>query len=181
MKRLLAILVLGLLSCNTSLAVENWEIERVLDNEFTQVSTNGNITHGDKYRLLIRNNGECDVVEDTFTFYTMANHPDILKIEDKKIGLEAMGTKMLANITSSSPFLAGHIVWISNGLYKIDEHIKFLEKKEKLEVSLIYVFSDLEKKLGWNAEDMFDIKYNSWNLKNVSEALKQGQKMCKSN
>ena len=31
-------------------AVENWEIEKILDNKFISVSTHGTVTHGDKYR-----------------------------------------------------------------------------------------------------------------------------------
>ena len=120
MKKLLGIVVLSLLWCSNSFAdVENWEIEKILDNKFISVSTHGTVTHGDKYRLLISTQGKCDVVEDTVTFYTMANHPEILNIVNKKIGLEAFGNKMLADIKSSSKFLGGHMVWITNGLYKM--------------------------------------------------------------
>ena len=159
-------------------AIENWEIEKILNNKFISVSTHGTITHGDKYRLLISTQGKCDVVEDTFTFYTMAKHPEILNIVNKKIGLEAFGNKMLADVKSSSKFLGGHMIWITNGLYKIDDHIKFLQDKDELNVKLIMVFKNLEKKTFWKAEDMFDIDFNIWNLKNVSEALKEGQKLC---
>ena len=81
MRKFLGIVVLSLLWFDTSSAVENWKIERVLDNKFTEISINGNVTHGDKYRLHIRNNGKCDVVEDSFTFYTMANHSEILNLQ----------------------------------------------------------------------------------------------------
>ena len=40
------------------------------------------------------------------------------------------------------------------------------------------VFKDFEKKTFWQAEEMFDINSNNWNLKNVSEALREGQKLC---
>ena len=179
MKKLLGIVVLSLLWCSNSFAdVENWEIEKILDNKFISVSTHGTVTHGDKYRLLISTQGKCDVVEDTVTFYTMANHPEILNIVNKKIGLEAFENKMLADIKSSSKFLGGHMVWITNGLYKIDDHIKFLQDKDELNVKLMIVFKNFEKKTFWKAEDMFDIDFNNWKLKNVSEALKEGQKLC---
>ena len=70
------------------------------------------------------------------------------------------------------------MVWITTGLYKIDDHIKFLENKDELNVKLMIVFKDFEKKTFWQAEEMFDINSNNWNLKNVSEALREGQKLC---
>ena len=70
------------------------------------------------------------------------------------------------------------MVWITNGLYKIDDHIKFLQDKDELNVKLMIVFKNFEKKTFWKAEDMFDIDFNNWKLKNVSEALKEGQKLC---
>ena len=63
---------------NFGFAMDNWKIEQVLDNKFTQVSTHGTVTYGDKYTLHILNNGKCNIVEDGFTFYTTSNHPDIL-------------------------------------------------------------------------------------------------------
>ena len=38
------------------------------------------------------------------------------------------------------------MVWITTGLYKIDDHIKFLENKDELNVKLMIVFKDFEKK-----------------------------------
>ena len=177
MKKILTLVLLVIFNSQVK-AAENWEIERVLNNEFISVSTHGTVTHGDKYRLLISTKGKCDIVEDTFTFYTMANHPEILDIVKKKVGLEAFGNKILADVKSSSKFLSGHMVWITTGLYKIDDHIKFLENKDELNVKLMIVFKDFEKKTFWQAEEMFDINSNNWNLKNVSEALREGQKLC---
>ena len=52
MKKIL-ILILFLVFNLQVKAVENWEIEKILDNKFISVSTHGTVTHGDKYRLLI--------------------------------------------------------------------------------------------------------------------------------
>ena len=84
MKKILTLVLLVIFNSQVK-AVENWEIEKVLNNKFISVSTHGTVTHGDKYRLLISTQGKCDVVEDTFTFYTMAKHPEILNIVNKKI------------------------------------------------------------------------------------------------
>ncbi len=104
MKKLVVLIIF--LIINTSVkAVENWEIEMILNNKFISVSTHGTITHGDKYRLLFNLKGDCSSVEETFTFYTMANHPKILKIKNKKIAYKYNGKNKLSNITSSSKFL----------------------------------------------------------------------------
>ena len=53
-----------------------------------------------------------------------------------------------------------------------------MQDKDELNVKLMIVFKNFEKKTFWKAEDMFDIDFNNWKLKNVSEALKEGQKLC---
>ena len=167
--------------CNVGFAIENWKIEQIINNKFTEVSTNGIVTDGDRYRLHISNNGKCNTVEDGFTFYTRTNHPDISSIVGKKVLLEAMGSKMLSDVKAVYPAMGGHLVWLSNGLYKLEEHAKFLEDKKILEVKLLAVYSDYENNTGWNAEDMFDILFNSWDLTNVYDALMQGKKNCLEN
>jgi hypothetical protein len=178
MKKLLIIVVLGLLWCNVGFTIGNWRIQPVANNEFIEVSINGNVTKGDRYRLHITNKGKCNAVEDGFTFFTMTNHPDILNIKGKKILIEAMGSKILSKVKTVYPAMGGHFVWLSNGVYDIDEHAKFLQNNKILEVKLISVYSDYEKKIGLNAEDMFDVIFNSWDLTNVYNALMQGKKNC---
>ncbi len=163
---------------NIGFAMDNWKIEQVLNNKFTQVSTNGIITHGAKYSLHILNNGECNVVEDSFTFYTTSNHPEILNIEGKAVLLEAMDTKILSEIKTVFPAMLGHLVWISNGLYNIEEHARFLENANTLDVTLLAVYSDYSNDIGWSAENMFDVLHNSWDLSNAFNALMQGKKDC---
>tara|TARA_B100002003_G_scaffold194838_1_gene184538 strand:+ start:102 stop:647 length:546 start_codon:yes stop_codon:yes gene_type:complete len=180
MKKLIFLIIF--LIINTSVkAVENWEIEMILDNKFISVSTHGTITHGDKYRLLFNLKGDCSSVEETFTFYTMANHPKILKIKNKKIAYKYNGKNKLSNITSSSKFLGGHIVFISSGLHNVEDLIGLLENRDNLEVNLVGVIDNIKKKTGWSSEKMFDINFNSWSLNNFSKSLKKGQSMCLEN
>ena len=60
MKKLLAIVILGLLLNVNSYAIENWEIKKVIDNKYIEISTEGLDVKGDKYKLLIKVNGECN-------------------------------------------------------------------------------------------------------------------------
>ena len=43
------------------------------------------------------------------------------------------------------------------------------------------IFDDFEKRTGWEAKEFFNETENSWSLKNVSEAVKEGRKMCLGN
>ena len=179
MNKFLVIVFFGLLLIGNSYAIENWEIKKVLDNKFIEISSEGDV-EGDKYSLLIRVDGGCNTIEDGFTFFTTKNNPEIMLLPGKKIGLESLGHKILSEIIAVAPVLEGgpHMVWISNGAYDLDEHIKFIDRYEKNEVKLLRVFDDFEKKTGWEADEFFSMTTNSWNLKNVAKAIKEGRKIC---
>ena len=85
MRSVLCIIILNLILINSTSAKENWTVEKVLNDEFISISTFGEVTHGDRYRLLINTKGDCKSAEETFTFYTTANHPKILEIKNKNI------------------------------------------------------------------------------------------------
>ena len=178
MRSIFYIIILNLILINSTSAKENWTVEKVLNDEFISISTFGEVTHGDRYRLLINTKSDCKIVEETFTFYTTANHPKILEIKDKKIIFKYNEKNKVGDIKSSSKFLAGHSVFISTGLLDINEHIKSLNNKPKLNIEILAVVRDIEKKTGWNAEEMFDVGFNSWNLKGLSDAIKSAQNMC---
>jgi hypothetical protein len=184
MKKLfLLILVLGFLLSGNSNAIENWEIKKVIDNKYIEISTEGLKVKGDKYKLLIKVNGECNTIEDGFTFYTTKNNPGVTLLPGKKIKIESMGSTIVSEIVAVVPVLSGshHMVWISNGAYELEGHTKFISESEKNNVKLLVVFDDFEKRTGWEAKEFFNETENSWSLKNVSEAVKEGRKMCLGN
>ena len=183
MKKFLKITILWLLFIGNSYAIENWEIKKILDNEYIEISTEGLNVKGDKYKLLMKINGKCDIIEDGFTFYTIKNNPGVMLLPGKKIKLESLGLTIVSEIKAVVPVLSGshHLVWISNGAYELDGHTKFISESEKNDVKLLFVFLDFEKKTGWEAKEFFNETENSWSLKNVSEAVMLGQKMCLGN
>ena len=89
MKKLLSIIVLGLLLSFKVYAVENWEIKKVIDNKYIEISTEGLDVKGDKYMLHIKINGKCNTLEDGFTFYTTKNNSGIMLLSGKKIKIES--------------------------------------------------------------------------------------------
>ena len=180
MKKFLKITIIWLLFIGNSYAIENWEIEKVIDGKYTQVSTTGLITYGAEYKLLISNNNVCKAVEDNFVFYTTKNNPNIMKIIGKKVKVKTLGVEIYSEIRTVYPAMLGHLVWFTNGLYDLEQHGKFLDQHEKLIVNLINVYDNSGKKIA-PAEEFFDELTNSWNLKNVYKALKEGKKMCLGN
>ena len=180
MKKFLEITILWLFLIGNSYAIENWEIKKVIDNKYIEISTEGLNVKGDKYKLLMKLNGKCDTIEDGFTFYTTKNNPGVMLLPGKKIKIESMGETFASKIIAVVPVLSGshHMVWISNGAYELDGHTKFISEYEKNEVKLLTVFDDFEKKTGWEADEFFSTTTNSWNLKNVSKAVQEGRKMC---
>ena len=58
MKKYLGIIVLGLFLSMNVYAVENWEIKKIMDNDYIEISTEGLKIKGDKYKLLIKVDGE---------------------------------------------------------------------------------------------------------------------------
>ena len=180
MKKYLGIIVLGLFLSMNVYAVENWEIKKIMDNDYIEISTEGLKIKGDKYKLLIKVDGECNTIEEGFTFYTTKNNRGVMLLPGKKIKVESMGHTIASEIVAVVPVLNGsdHIVWISNGAYELDGHTKFISESKKNDVKLLVVFDNFEKRTGWEAKEFFDITENSWSLKNVSEAVQQGRKMC---
>ena len=116
MKKFLKITVIWLLFIANSYAIENWEIEKVIDGKYTQVSTTGLKTYGAEYKLLIRNNNVCKAVEDNFVFYTTKNNPNIMNIIGKKVKVETLGVEIYSEIRTVYPAMLGHLVWFTNGL-----------------------------------------------------------------
>ena len=163
---------------------EKWKVETSSKLDSIDVSIDGTVQKGDQLRFWISvgSGGECNSVEHLFTFYTMTKHPNILQIQGKKIALESMGKLIIADIkvvfSTDHLMLPGHMVMISSGLYDLDKHIDFLRKHKNHDVKLKYIYSDWEKKEGWEASEYFDILENSWSLNGADVALNKAKQIC---
>ena len=163
---------------------EKWKVETSSKLDSIDVSIDGTVQKGDQLRFWIPvgSGGECNSVEHLFTFYTMVKHPNISEIQGKKIALESMGKLIIADIkvvfSTDHLMLPGHMVMISSGLYDLDKHIDFLRKHKNHDVKLKFIFSDFEKKEGWDASDYFDILENSWSLNGADVALNKAKQIC---
>ena len=73
MRSVLCIIILNLILINSTSAKENWTVEKILNDEFISISTFGEVTHGDRYRLLINTKGDCKSAEETLRLPVQIN------------------------------------------------------------------------------------------------------------
>ena len=168
----------------TNILHAEWKVETSSKLDYIDVRTDGTVQKGDNLRFYISvgSGGKCNSVEHLFTFYTMTKHPNILQIQGKKIAFESIGKLRVSDIkfvfSTDHLMLPGHSVWISSGLYDLDKHIDFLKNHKNHDVKLKFIFSDFEKKEGWDASDYFDILENSWSLNGADVALNRAKQIC---
>ena len=185
MKKILSI-ILALLWSNVGSAEDyKWKISTISDGQIVLASMNGNVTHGDTMMLILKNSnqGKCDYVQPTFSFYTMAKNPAIKKIEGKTIPIKTSDGNTYADVSHVSPFLLGHRVMLSMDFYKVDELIEALSKYKSYDV--VIVDETNPKSVGqsnrienFKATDYFDITNNNWSLKGAKKAILKAQKLC---
>ena len=154
-----------------SLETEDWYYDVDEDNGLVWVMRNGKVTHGDKLRFLIETRN-CDIVRETFTFYTMINHPKIEALEERTVGININGKDIGTKIQFVMPFLSGHAVWFDMGRYWVDEHIDFYENTKVYNVKLF-------DQKNFVTDEYFDVKFNEWDMENFGNHLKVAQNKCK--
>ena len=185
MKKISTLIILALLWSNVGSAEDyKWEISTMNEGQTVLARMNGNVTHGDTLMFSLRNNqGKCDILQESFMFYTMSKNPDIKKIEGKIIPIKSSEGNTYAEASYVLPFMMGNRVMFSMGSYKVDEHIDFLSKYKTYDVTIVDETNP--KSAGqsnmienFKAADYFDVPNNSWNVKNAKEAILKAQKLC---
>ena len=167
----------------TNVLHAEWKVKTSSKLDYIDVSTDGTVQKDQlRFYISVGSGGKCNSVEHLFTFYTMTKHPNILQIQGKKIAFESIGKLRVSDIkfvfSTDHLMLPGHSVWISSGLYDLDKHIDFLKNHKNHDVKLKFIFSDFEKKEGWDASDYFDILENSWSLNGADVALNKAKQIC---
>ena len=148
-----------------------WIVGYETDTSF-HAQVNGLITHGDSLDVrFVKQN--CDTGNLLTFVYSMANHPDILQLEDQYVPAYFMGEEITARILFTQPFLLGHRSVIDLGWMPIEDLTKILLREDIIEMK----FLDSEK---IKITEYFDISENSWSNKGLSEALFKASTMCKS-
>tara|TARA_Y100001970_G_C14113641_1_gene792318 strand:+ start:318 stop:851 length:534 start_codon:yes stop_codon:yes gene_type:complete len=161
--------VFNIFSFTQAFSQDKWSIE-IDDGKKVWVTRNGEITHGDKLRFLFTKNN-CDVIQEIFTFYTVANNKNINSLKGKVLGIMINHQQVGAEVLFAFPFLSGHSVWFSLGHYYVEDHIAFWNNTKSYEVAII-------DNKNFKADEYFDIQKNIWKMENFTQSLLDGQKKC---
>ena len=190
LKRLLIFFVVHILAItliiNTySEASEDlWDVRSMSNGQTILVLKTGNVTYGDTLMLVLENNnGKCDYIQESFTFYTTAKNTEVKGIEGKNIPIKFNEDELYARASYVFPFLLGHRVMFSMGSYKVNEYLDYILKYETYAVTI--VDENIPTRImqphlikNFKASDYFDVPNNSWDLKGAKEAIGKAQKLC---
>ncbi len=168
------ILLLGATIVNASSTGINddlptWRVEPI-DNDGVLISRNGQVQVGDNLYFYI-SKSNCNYLENLFSFYTANNHPRINMLLEEKVYIKINNTTGWAKVRFIYPFLMGHSVWLSLGMFDMDDFTETLKPYDKFEVVII----DKDKFI---AKEYFDIETNYWYLEGLQNALIRGKNMC---
>jgi hypothetical protein len=190
LKRLLIFVVVHLLVItlvvNTySEASESpWDVRSMSSGQTILVLKTGNVTYGDTLMLVLKNNnGKCEQIQESFSFYTTTENTEFKTIEGKNIPIKFNGQDLYAKASYVFPFLLGHRVMFSMGSYEVNEYLDYMLKYETYAVTIV------DEKLSarvmqphliknFKASEYFDVPNNSWDLKGIKEAINKAQKLC---
>jgi hypothetical protein len=149
---------------------DKWTVDYVTDTD-VHASVNGQVTHGDK--LIIRFTKDyCHTGNLLTTFYTVSDHPEVMKLKDKLIDVNFIGMRFKAKVIYVAPFLAGHRAMASLGWVKPGDLKRDLGKQNPITIAL-------ENSEAIASDEYFDINHNNWSNNNLSHAIDQAQEICR--
>ncbi|MDA9082268.1 hypothetical protein N9K19_01230 [Gammaproteobacteria bacterium] len=178
-KKLLTLLLLS------PLAFADWSVDASSDS--ISISIDGNISAGDKYRVLLnpKSDKPCEVATQVTSFYSVVsnaenkfnNLPSNFVLAQVKKGTKQ--EKFLMEIVSSVDFIGGKRTLFTISVNEANQILDFHQDNVAIEIELLS-FYDLKNQqtISQKIADYFDVPKNSWNLEGLEEALSQGQSLC---
>ena len=163
----------------------DWNID-ILDDSIS-VSIDGNISAGDKYRVLLSSKGDnpCEVATQVTSFYSVVSNaekkfntlPSNFVLAQVKKGTKQ--EKFLLEIVNSVDFIAGKRTLFTVSVNAANQILDFHQGNQAIEIELLS-FYDINKqqKIGMKITDYFDVPKNSWNLKGLEKALSNAKLTC---
>ena len=163
----------------------DWKID-ILDDSIS-VSIDGNISAGDKYRVLLSLKGDnpCGVTTQVTSFYSVAsnsekkfnNLPSNFVLTQVKKG--AKQEKFLMEILNSVDFIGGKRTLFTVSVNEANQILDFHQDNEAIEIELLSFYdTKKQQKIGMKITDYFDVPKNSWNLEGLEEALSNAKLTC---
>ena len=184
MNKHLLLILLGFGSFSS--AANEWNVDVLTDS--VSVSIDGNISAGDKYRILFNpgSDNPCELITQVTTFYSVvknadkkfSNLPSQYLLAQVKKGSNQ--EKFIMAIESTSNFIAGKRTLFTVSTNTVEQFLDFHKDNETIEIELLS-FYDLknQKRVNKNITDYFDIPKNSWSLDGVDKSLNKAKSECK--
>ena len=176
-----AILVLAFI--NLYLVAQEWEVS-VEDDESVTISIEGNISVGDKHRIVLVpfTHEPCFVAHSYFSNYSAADKAitDIETMPSKYLlAVANEKEKFLVTASVVNEFGLGSIMLFYASSNTIADLLDYYSGEELISIELLD-FWDYENQepLNLNITDYFDIPQNTWNLDGLTEALETGKEKC---
>ena len=176
-----------LLSCGSlEILSSEWSVD--VSKEFVSISIDGNVSQGDKYRILFnpKSDNPCELITQVTTFYSVvknadkkfSNLPSQYLLAQVKKGSKR--EKFIMAIESTSNFIAGKRTLFTVSTNTVEQFIDFHKDNQEIEIELLN-FYDLKKQkiIRKNITDYFDIPKNSWSLDGVDKSLNKAKSECK--
>ena len=152
-------------SYNNSIEINNKNLKSVLISKKSEISFFNDISF-----QLFQNN--CFVGNIYTTFPSKKTINLIREIQDKFIIADFGGETITIKIKDGFSHLNGSIILIDLGWKYIEDIKNFFEKKPQ--ISLV-----LKNGEGFSLENYFNIKFNSWKLNGIRQALDKAIQLCK--
>lgn len=148
-----------------------WRVE-LFDEIGAVASVNGNVTHGDRFRVAVRGEN-CRYGLVSLSAYSYYEGSDFLDQQGETIRIRRNGVVRQADIVFTRPFLLGHIAFIELGYDHLARIRADYAATEEISVTI----------LGRNGDrnEYFDIATNSWNAAGLAQALNDARILCLQN
>ena len=160
-----------------------WGLEET-NTDSIIISVNGNITFGDRYRIIFFPNSKdkCNQPQSYISSYTVVGNAEE-KFENipseyllSEINEEE---KFLIRIDHVSDFMLGKRAWMHVGINTVEELVDFHKDNEEIKIEFLSFYDREEQKILPNKiADYFDISKNTWSLDGFEEALNKGKAAC---
>ena len=170
---------------NKEIGAKAWVIDTSSDS--ISISIDGNISAGDKYRVLLnpKSDKPCEVATQVTSFYSVVsnaenkfnNLPSNFVLAQVKKGTKQ--EKFLMEIVSSVDSIGGRRTLFTVSVNETNQILDFHQDNEAIEIELLS-FYDLKNQqtISQKITDYFDVPKNSWNLEGLEDALSNAKLTC---
>ena len=170
---------------NKEIVAKAWVINA--SNDSISISIDGNISAGDKYRVLLnpKSDKPCEIATQVTSFYSAVsnaenkfnNLPSNLVLAQVKKGTKQ--EKFLMEMVSSVDSIGGRRTLFTVSVNETNQILDFHQDNEAIEIELLS-FYDLKNQqtISQKITDYFDVPKNSWNLEGLEDALSNAKLTC---